>query len=114
MSGEHRVSPIHLDIRGAMTAGGGARCSIGYLIGVNLQRAQLTSVVPPVNNYRARSSHSEQRTYRVRAPRTGANFWRNLANPIAHPQILWALIGPRQVHRRTIRSRATPSQFSLN
>ena len=64
-------------------AGGGAHRSTEYKIGVNLRRAQLTSVVPPVNNYCARSSHSEQRTYRVRAPRTGANFWRNLGTPIA-------------------------------
>ena len=62
---------------------GRARCSPEYKIGVNLRRAQLTSVVPPVNNYHARSSHSKQRTYRVRAPRTGANFWRNLGTPIA-------------------------------
>ena len=83
MSGEHRVSPTHLDIRGATMAGGGACRSIKYKIGVNLRSAQLTSVVPPVNNYHARSTHSEQRTYRVRAQRTGANFWRNMGTPIA-------------------------------
>ena len=105
--------PIY--IRGAKPAVGGARHSPEYKICVNLQRAQLTSVVPLVNNYHARSSHSEQRTYRVREPRTGANFGRNLGDPShAHHQILGAFIGPRQDHRRATRSRVTPSRFSLN
>ena len=123
MSGERRVSPTHLDIRGATTAGGGARRSIGYKIGVNLRRAQLTSVVPPVNNYRARSSHSEQRTYRVRAPRTGANFGRNLGAPIARtPSDPWGIHRPeagsqedykKQGHPITAQSKLGASTVSI-